>query len=239
MNKVSSHLGDARHPEAVEYQVSQHLKLDALNLACAQRKPPGVIRHSDRGSQYTSLAFGHCCEEMGVRPSRGSVGDAYDNAMAESFFATLECELLARRRFRTQAERADYVCAGLQVLPANRPFDRLSDVRYVAGMTLEIYRLVWPHLTRLGTGQVNLNAASRPVLLRRAIQPVSRERASPSGQAPYASAAFALHRSVATRPHLGQRATDRSGGLHREAEGQLPQVGGRSARWRDYNMLLT
>jgi putative transposase len=41
---------------------------------------------------------------MGVRPSRGSVGDAYDNAMAESFFATLECELLSRRRFRTQAE---------------------------------------------------------------------------------------------------------------------------------------
>jgi len=50
------------------------------------------------------LAFGHRCDEMGVRPSRGSVGNAYDNAMAESFFATLECELLARRRFRTQAD---------------------------------------------------------------------------------------------------------------------------------------
>ena len=41
---------------------------------------------------------------MGVRPSMGSVGDAYDNAMCESFFATLECELLDRHRFRTQAE---------------------------------------------------------------------------------------------------------------------------------------
>ena len=80
------------------------LVLDALNMALWQRKPHGVIHHSDQGSQYTSLAFGHRCAEMGVRPSRGSVGDAYDNAMAESFFATLECELLARRRFRTQAE---------------------------------------------------------------------------------------------------------------------------------------
>jgi putative transposase len=60
-----------------------------------------VTYHSDQGSQYTSLAFGHRCEAMGVRPSRGSVGDAYDNALAASFFATLECELLARRRFPT------------------------------------------------------------------------------------------------------------------------------------------
>ena len=63
-----------------------------------------MIHHSDQGSQYTSIAFGKRCREAGVRPSMGSVGDAYDNAMAESFFATLECELLDRRRFKTQAE---------------------------------------------------------------------------------------------------------------------------------------
>jgi putative transposase len=63
---------------------------------------PGVIHHSDQGSQYPALAFGRRCAEMGDRPSRSTVGDAYDNAMAESFFATLECELLDRRRFRTQ-----------------------------------------------------------------------------------------------------------------------------------------
>lgn len=80
------------------------LVLAALNMALAVRKPRGVIHHSDQGSQYTSLAFGRRCREMGVRPSMGSVGDAYDNAMAESFFATLECELLARHRFKTQAE---------------------------------------------------------------------------------------------------------------------------------------
>jgi transposase InsO family protein len=59
---------------------------------------------SDQGSQYTSIEFGHRCREADVRPSMGSVGDAYDNAMCESFFATLECELLDRRRFKTQAE---------------------------------------------------------------------------------------------------------------------------------------
>jgi putative transposase len=78
--------------------------LDALDMALWQRRPSGVIHHSDQGSQYTSIEFGKRCREAGVRPSMGSVGDAYDNAMAESFFATLECELLDRRRFKNQAE---------------------------------------------------------------------------------------------------------------------------------------
>jgi putative transposase len=63
-----------------------------------------MTSHSDRGCQYTSYTFGKRCREAGVMPSMGSVGDAYDNAMAESFFATLERELLSRRRFRSQAE---------------------------------------------------------------------------------------------------------------------------------------
>ena len=78
--------------------------MDALNMAVAQREPRDVIHHSDHGCQYTSIAFGNRCREVGVRPSRGTVGDAYDNAMYESFFASLECELLNRRRFRTQHE---------------------------------------------------------------------------------------------------------------------------------------
>src|SRR5262247_4352884 len=80
------------------------LLLDALDMALWQRRAKDVIHHSDEGSQYTSLAFGNRCREAGVRPSMGSVGDAYDNAMAESFFATLECELLERRHFKNQAE---------------------------------------------------------------------------------------------------------------------------------------
>jgi putative transposase len=78
--------------------------LDALDMAIYRRRPEGVIHHSDQGTQYTSIAFGLRCKEAGVRPSMGSVGDCYDNAMCESFFATLECELLDRSRFRSHRE---------------------------------------------------------------------------------------------------------------------------------------
>lgn len=92
----------------IGWSMATHLRtelvLDALDMALQQRRPEHVVHHSDHGSQYTSLAFGKRCQEMGVRPSMGSVGDAYDNAMAESFFATLECELLNRRTFRSQIE---------------------------------------------------------------------------------------------------------------------------------------
>jgi putative transposase len=89
---------------AMGTNLKTQLVIDAMNMAIGQRKPDGVIHHSDQGSQYTSVAFGLRCKEAGARPSMGSVGDAYDNAMCESFFATLECELLDRRKFRTKAE---------------------------------------------------------------------------------------------------------------------------------------
>jgi len=89
---------------AMETHLRTELVLEALNMALAQRRPAGVIHHSDQGTQYTSIAFGMRCRESGVRPSMGSVGDCFDNAMCESFFATLECELLDRRHFRTQVE---------------------------------------------------------------------------------------------------------------------------------------
>jgi len=89
---------------AMETYLRTELVLQALDLALGQRRPYGVIHHSDQGSQYTSLAFGQRCQQAGVRPSMGAVGDCFDNAMCESFFATLECELLERRRFQTQLE---------------------------------------------------------------------------------------------------------------------------------------
>ncbi len=89
---------------AMATHLQTELVLDALNMALYHRRPQHVIHHSDHGCQYTSFAFGKRCWEMGVMPSMGSVGDAYDNAMAESFFATLERELLSRRRFKTQSE---------------------------------------------------------------------------------------------------------------------------------------
>jgi putative transposase len=89
---------------AMETYLRTELVLKALDMALGQRRPYGVIHHSDQGSQYTSLAFGGRCQQAGVRPSMGSVGDCFDNAMCESFFATLECELLERCRFKTQVE---------------------------------------------------------------------------------------------------------------------------------------
>ena len=99
---------DAWSRRIVGWAMATHLRtelvLEALNMATWQRRPKEVIHHSDQGTQYTSIAFGLRCKELGVRPSMGSVGDAYDNAMCESFFATLECELLDRNRFTAQAE---------------------------------------------------------------------------------------------------------------------------------------
>jgi putative transposase len=86
-------------------RMTADLVILALNMALMTRKPQSVIHHSDQGSQYTSIAFGNRCKEMGVRPSMGTVGDAYDNAMAESFFASLECELIARRTPGSQRPR--------------------------------------------------------------------------------------------------------------------------------------
>ena len=99
---------DAWSRKVVGWAMATHLRtelvMDALNMALSQRRPANVVHHSDHGAQYTSLAFGLRCNEAGVKPSMGTVGDAYDNAMCESFFATLECELLDRKKFQTQAE---------------------------------------------------------------------------------------------------------------------------------------
>lgn len=89
---------------AIGEQMTTDLVLAVLNMAIAQRRPTDVIHHSDQGSQYTSIALGQRCAKLGVRLSMGSVGDAYDNAMAESFFASLECEVIDRSSFQTKLE---------------------------------------------------------------------------------------------------------------------------------------
>ncbi len=99
---------DAWSRRIVGWSMQPHLRtelvVEALGMAVAQRRPDRVIHHSDQGCQYTSIAFGLRCKEAGVRPSMGSVGDAYDNAMCESFFGTLECELIDRQTFKTRAD---------------------------------------------------------------------------------------------------------------------------------------
>ena len=92
----------------VGWAMAAHLRtelvLEALDMALQQRRPGDVIHHSDHGCQYTSIGFGKRCDQAGVRPSMGTVGDCFDNAMCESFFATLECELLDRMTFRTRVD---------------------------------------------------------------------------------------------------------------------------------------
>jgi len=92
----------------VGWAMASHLRselvLEALDMALWKRRPGSVIHHSDQGCQYTSYAFGKRCRQAGVRPSMGSVGDCFDNAMCESFFATLECELIARRTWRNRTD---------------------------------------------------------------------------------------------------------------------------------------
>ena len=88
----------------METRLRSALVEKVLTLAVIRRQPKQAIHLSDQGTQYTSTAFGKRFRKAGVRPSIGTVGDAYDNAMCECFFATLECELLDRHRFRSPSE---------------------------------------------------------------------------------------------------------------------------------------
>jgi putative transposase len=119
---------------AMETYLRTELVLKALDMALGQRRAAGVIHHSDQGSQYTSFAFGKRCAQAGVRPSMGSVGDCFDNAMCESFFATLECELLNRRSFKTQVEARlavfDFIEGWYNPHRRHSALDYLSPINY-------------------------------------------------------------------------------------------------------------
>jgi putative transposase len=97
----------------VGWSLADHMRTElvqaALDMAIRTRRPDRVIHHSDQGSQYTSVAFGLACHQAGIAPSMGSVGDWDDNAMAESFFATLKTERIHRRSYRTRTEATNDV----------------------------------------------------------------------------------------------------------------------------------
>ena len=93
----------------VGWCMRSHMRLElverALEMAVARRRPgPGLIHHSDHGSQYTAVIFGQRCEQLGLEVSMGSIGDCYDNAVCEAFHATLKRELVHRRPWPTRAE---------------------------------------------------------------------------------------------------------------------------------------
>jgi transposase InsO family protein len=98
---------DAYSRRVVGWSMAEHMRAElvssAIGMAVTRRKPgPGLIHHSDRGAQYTSVEFGARLREAAILPSMGSAGTAYDNAMAESFVATLKTELLHRQAWPTR-----------------------------------------------------------------------------------------------------------------------------------------
>lgn len=107
---------DAWSRRVVGWSIADHLRtelvVDALDMACWRRKPDpdsGLIHHADHGTQYTSWAFGQRLRAAGLLGSMGTVGDALDNAMAESFFATLQLELLDRKTWTTRRQLAQAI----------------------------------------------------------------------------------------------------------------------------------
>lgn len=124
---------------AMRTHLRTELVTEALDMALEQRRATGVIHHSDQGCQYTSIAFGKRCREARVRPSMGSVGDCYDNALCESFFATLECELLDRHAFRTPVEARLAVFDFIEGF--YNPRRRHSALGYLSPMRYEVDRI--------------------------------------------------------------------------------------------------
>ena len=98
---------DCYSRRCVGWSMADHLKaelvVDALEMAVSRRRPdPGLVHHSDQGSQYVSLVFGQRCHDAGIAQSMGSKGDAYDNAVAEAFFSSLKKECINRRSWPTK-----------------------------------------------------------------------------------------------------------------------------------------
>jgi putative transposase len=123
----------------IGWAMATHLRtslvIAALDMAITQRRPTAVIHHSDQGCQYTAIEFGRRCRDAHVRPSMGSVGDCYDNAMCESFFATLECELLERVTLGTPGQARTAVFEFIEGW--YNPTRRHSSLDYVSPIDFE------------------------------------------------------------------------------------------------------
>jgi len=131
---------DAFSRRVVGWSMAAHMRAEmvahALQMALTARRPEaGLIHHSDHGSQYTSLLFGERCRVAGICQSMGSIGDCFDNALAESFFATLECELLARQSFHTHSEARTALFAYIESFYNRRR--RHSSLDYLAPVAYE------------------------------------------------------------------------------------------------------
>jgi putative transposase len=137
---------DAYSRQIVGWSMATHMRatlvVDALKMALARRRPgPGLIHHSDQGSQYVSLAFGRAARQAGIAVSMGSRGDAYDNAVAETFFATLKKELVNRRswpsRLELQSALFEYIEAFYNRQRRHSTLGMVSPAEYEQAQTLE------------------------------------------------------------------------------------------------------
>jgi putative transposase len=152
---------DAYSRRIVGWSMADHMRselvVDALEMAVARRRPaPGLIHHSDQGSQYVSLAFGQAARDAGIARSMGSKGDCYDNAVAESFFATLKKELVRRRSWPSRRELTSEVFEYIEAF-YNRtrrhstlgylsPADYENTTRINPGASLAASRLASPNI---------------------------------------------------------------------------------------------
>jgi len=130
---------DAYSRRVVGWSMADHMRaelvVDALQMAIARRRPaPGLIHHSDQGSQYVSLAFGQAAGKAGIARSMGSRGDCFDNAVAESFFATLKKELVHRQTWPTRreltAEVFEYIEAFYNPIRRHSTLGMLSPIQF-------------------------------------------------------------------------------------------------------------
>jgi putative transposase len=159
-------VGWAMRPDA-----RAELVVDGLEMAVWRRRPaPGLVHHSDRGAQYTSLRFGARLRAAGILPSMSRKGDAYDNALCEAFFATLNREVLSRCRFRTRQEARSVLFAYLEGFYNRRR-------RHSALGTC-------PRRSSRGGGQRILNLSALPCPLKRgkSIPPPVLHRVRPAGR---------------------------------------------------------
>jgi putative transposase len=138
---------DAYSRRIVGWAMADHMRselvVDALQMALARRRPvPGLIHHSDQGGQFVSLAFGQSARDAGIAVSMGSKGDCYDNAVAESFFATLKKELIRRRAWPTRRELIGEVFEYIEAF--YNPIRRHSTLGYLSPVDFENSTLVSP-----------------------------------------------------------------------------------------------
>jgi putative transposase len=130
---------DAWSRRVVGWSIADHLRaelvVDALEMARLRRQPDGTTVHSDHGSQYCSWVFGQRLRAAGLMGSMGTVGDALDNAVAESFFASLQCELLDRRHWPTRASLARAIFHWIEAF--YNPIRRHSTLGYLSPIDYE------------------------------------------------------------------------------------------------------